>query len=238
VTPAPVVLARRRSSLAAAALVALLVLGACGGGDDDGGDDASTGGELGEAIGADEGGGPDQSTSSTVDDGADGATTSTTSAPPTTPPTPVALPITGAVVPGSAPAGIDACSQPVSYDSPHLVDGLADSAWRMPGDATGQWLSFPLDGSHRVLTVSVLPGYAKVDPCDGADRWSENRRPTSVTWRFDDGTEVTQVLADSPTVQLMPVDATTATVSLRIDGVTADPLRDFTAISEVAVQGV
>ena len=65
------------------------------------------------------------------------------------------LAVTDVGVPGAAPAGIDACSQPVSYESTNL------------------------------------------DPCD----------------------------------------ATTSTVSLRIDGVTAAPVREFTAISEVAVHG-
>lgn len=215
----------------ALATLLLAVVAACGGDGD--GEEASTAGvDLGEAIGSDASGSSTTSPSTSPE----GVTTTSTA--PTTTPTPVPLAVTDVGVPGAAPAGIDACSEPVSYEGTNLVDGLTGSAWRMAGDATGQWLSFQLDGSHRVLGVSLLPGYAKVDPCDGADRWGENRRPVSVTWRFDDGTEVTQPLSDSPTVQQVAVDATTSTVSLRIDGVTAAPVRDFTAISEVAVHGV
>jgi hypothetical protein len=89
-----------------------------------------------------------------------------------------------------------------------------------------------------VLSVGILPGYAKVDPCDGVDRFAQNRRPTTVTWTFDDGSTVTQQLVDTPEMQWIAVDATSSQVALHIDGVTADPERDFTAVSEVAVHGV
>jgi hypothetical protein len=58
-----------------------------------------------------------------------------------------------------------------------------------------------------------------------------------VTWSFDDGTTVTQQLADAGEMQRVSVDTVSTTVSLRIDAVTANPERDFTAISEVSVQG-
>ncbi len=214
---------RRRRPLAAAVVALVVALAACGG---DGGDDtgAGVGGAVGDADVT--------ASTSTTSTTAPGSTTTTSTA------TSAQLVIADVVAPGAAPDGIDACSEPVAYDASHLVDGLGDSAWRMAGDATGQTLTFRLDGAHRVLAVAVLPGYAKVDQCDGADRWAENRRPTSVTWTFDDGSQVAQPLTDSPSVQQIPVDATTTTVSLRIDGVTADPVRDFTAISEVAVLGV
>jgi hypothetical protein len=86
--------------------------------------------------------------------------------------------------------------------------------------------------------VGLAPGYDKVDPCDGTDRWSQNRRPTRVTWIFDDGTTAAQTLNDDRQMQTIEVDTTTQSVQLRIDGVTPDPERDFTAISAVTVRGV
>jgi hypothetical protein len=139
--------------------------------------------------------------------------------------------------PSTAPSGVDACQTPTSYDAGHLTDGAADTAWRMPGDATGQTLTLDLGAQRRVLRVGLAPGYNKVDPCDGADRWEQNRRPTTVTWLFDDGTETRQTLADTRDMQTLAVDATTTTIGLRIEGTTAAPERDFTAVSEVSVQG-
>jgi hypothetical protein len=209
-------------------------LSSCGDGDDtqeaSGGSgqttEAPNGAELGGAIGA------------AARDAAS-STTTTTEAPTTTtaPPTPVALTVASVSAPSTAPSGNDACQNPTSYDAGHLTDGAADSAWRMPGDATGQTLTLDLGGQHRVLRVGLAPGYNKVDPCDGTDRWEQNRRPTTVTWLFDDGTEARQTLSDTREMQTQAVDATTTTIGLRIDGVTGSPGRDFTAISEVSVQG-
>jgi hypothetical protein len=149
----------------------------------------------------------------------------------------VALTVTDANAPSTAAAGVDACQGPTTYDAGHLIDGASDTAWRMDGDATGQTITLSLGAERRVLRVGLAPGYNKVDPCDGADRWVQNRRPSSVTWLFDDGTQATQALADTREMQMVAVDARTTTIRLRIDSVTSNPERDFTAVSEVAVQG-
>ena len=214
--------ARRRGLRWPVVLTVLLVLGACQSG---GGDRTQTGEELGERAGEEPDGGD--------------TTTSTTTASSTTAATPVTRPlaVTDTVVPDAAPDGVDACGAAIDYGAANLTDSTADTAWRMPGDATGLALTFHLDGPRRVRSLGVLPGYAKVDPCDGVDRWPENRRPVTVTWIFDDGSSVSQPLGDEPTTQWAAADVTTSTVTLRIDGVTADPVRDFTAISEVAIEG-
>jgi hypothetical protein len=230
----------RHTALTALALAVTLAasasLFACGGGD--GGDQASggsgqttegaSGADRGEAVGAAAGDAANSTTTSTT-----AATTTTTTAPPN----PVALTVTSVSAPSTAPSGVDACQTPTSYDAGHLTDGAADTAWRMPGDATGQTLTLDLGAERRVLRVGLAPGYNKVDPCDGTDRWEQNRRPTTVTWLFDDGTETRQTLADTRDMQTLAVDATTTTIGLRIDGTTAAPGRDFTAVSEVSVQG-
>jgi hypothetical protein len=149
----------------------------------------------------------------------------------------VALTVTSVSAPSTAPGGNDACQNPTSYDASNLTDRAEGTAWRMPGDATGQTLTLDLGAEHRVLRVGLLPGYDKVDGCDGTDRWAQNRRPTTVTWLFDDGTQAHQTLHDTRDMQTLAVDATTTTIGLRIDGTTAAPERDFTAISEVSVQG-
>lgn len=210
------------------ALAGVATAGACGGGDDDAESGAGAGGdtseqdvpagELGEAA---------------------GGITTTTTAPPTTTTTapPGPLPFASASAPTTAADGVDACQATTSYSASRLIDGAPDTAWRMDGDGSGQTLTLTLSGEHRVREVGLVPGYNKVDPCDGADRFVQNRRPTSVTWLFDDGTQATQTLSDVRQLQTVSVDATTTTVRLRLDGVTGSPERDFTAISEVTARG-
>ena len=194
------------------------------------GDDAAQvdGADLGEAVGE---------AARNMEDAGSTTTTAARTTPTTAPPNPVALTVRSVSAPSTAPSGVDACQTPTGYGAEHLTDGAGDTAWRMPGDATGQTLTLDLGAEHRVLRVGLAPGYNKVDPCGGTDRWAQNRRPTRVTWLFDDGTEVPQTLSDKREMQTLAVDATTTTIGLRIEGTTAAPERDFTAISEVSVQG-
>jgi hypothetical protein len=221
----------------------VLAVSACGGG----GDGSETSGGSGRSGGATEGASGAEvggAVGAAASDAASSTTTSTTTAPTTStttattaPPNPVALTIGSVSAPSTAPSGNDACQTPTSYDASNLTDRSEGTAWRMPGDATGQTLTLDLGGEHRILRVGLVPGYDKVDPCDGTDRWAQNRRPTTVTWLFDDGTQARQTLHDTRDMQTLAVDATTTTIGLRIDGTTAAPERDFTAISEVSVQG-
>jgi hypothetical protein len=175
------------------------------------------------------GGGPSSTTETTR------PTTSTST---TLPPIPVDLAISGIEVPSTAAGSTDACGKDVAFDSSRLADDSSETAWRMDGDGSGKSLTLALDGSHRVVSVGLIPGYALVDPCDGSDRFAQNRRITKVTWQFDDGSApVVQELRDAPEMQRVAVSAQATTVTLKIDGVTADPERDFTAISEIDVRG-
>jgi hypothetical protein len=166
--------------------------------------------------------------------------TTTTTAPPTTttiagPPRPLAI---GQVaVPATAPNANDACGDTTTYGARNLTDGNRQTAWRMEGDGSGDWLTIQLNGQHRIRSVGIVPGYAKVDPCDGTNRFTENRRPTAVTWQFEDGTRRTQSLQDAGQMQTINVDAQASTIRLRLDSVTPNTGRNFTAVSEIAVTG-
>ena len=179
---------------------------------------------------------------------AEETTTTTEGAPPgagagssttTTLPEPEIIDIAEVRVPETALDWVDGCGDEVPFDAENLSDRDGSTTWRMEGDATGQSLSIRLAGERQVTSVGLTPGYAQADRCDGTDNFAENRRPTSVTWVFDDGTEVVQRLRDVPEMQLTEVEPTaTSTITLRIDGVTPQVESDFTAITEVGVMGL
>jgi hypothetical protein len=220
-------------------LVIALVALALTAGDDDGGPEETantrttptTGGSATTAGPATTASSPPSSSTTTS------TSTTTTTAPTTTTTAPVTdLAISGVSAPATAADGNDACGNPTTFAASNLTDGVTETAWRMDGDGTGQSLTIDLGGEYHVDSVAMVPGYAKVDPCDQTDRFPQNGRPAGVTWIFDDGTEVPQSLGDSPEAQSVGVDATTSTIVLRIDGVTPGE-RDYTAISELAVRG-
>ncbi|MCX6401178.1 MAG: hypothetical protein NTX33_14765 [Propionibacteriales bacterium] len=145
-----------------------------------------------------------------------------------------------AEVPAVAPPSRDRQNQPVKFVAANMWDGSARTTWRMPGDGTGETLTFDL-GAEVVLTdVGMINGYAKID---GPTNWyTGNRRVRAVQWEFDDGTRVTQEFADKQTMQMAMIGPVrTATVTVHLLTVTEPGKgtngRDFTAISEVRFLG-
>jgi hypothetical protein len=147
--------------------------------------------------------------------------------------------------PGQSADSQDNAGNPVTYDATNMTDGAADTAWRMDGDGTGQELTVALAGPTTVTHVGLVNGYAKTDTSgDRDDRYRQNRRITSVTWTLDDGTTVTQSLAQTRALQYVAVPDAPATSSVRltINSTTAPGSKDgrvydHTAVSELAVFG-
>lgn len=139
-----------------------------------------------------------------------------------------------------APDSEDSQHNPITFNPLHLVDGDVKTAWRCVGDATGQRIVLELDGPHHVLLVGLIPGYDKIDPFNGTDRFVENRRVSSVQWACDNGDTARQTFEDQRSMQYLNVDfAGCATLTITITGtLTPGGTRDFTPISEVEVDGV
>ena len=138
----------------------------------------------------------------------------------------------------------DFSGQPVTFVAPNMVDGVAETCWRTPGDATGTVLTFRLERPTTITTVGLINGYAKTAVAGGRqyDWYRGDRRVLSVQWVFDDGTTVSQTFSETRTMQSRSVPpVTTSTVQVRITAVSAPghgpATRDDTAVSEVSLVG-
>ena len=145
-----------------------------------------------------------------------------------------------ATVPADAPPSRDRANKPVTFDAKNMWDGKPRTSWRMPGDGTGETLTFDLGQDVVITEVGMINGYAKVD---GADNWYQaNRRVRAVQWEFDDGTRVTQEFADGRTLQRAEIGPI-ATRTVKVHLLTVTPpgdgpnRRDYTAISEIQFLG-
>jgi hypothetical protein len=143
-------------------------------------------------------------------------------------------------VPAVAGPSRDRENNPVDFEARNLLDGRPRTSWRMPGDGTGETLTFDLGDPVVLTSVGLINGYAKVD---GPDNWYRgNRRIRAVQWEFDDGTRITQDLEDRRTMQMVEIDPV-ETTAVRLHLVAVTPpgeganARDFTAISEVRLLG-
>lgn len=145
-----------------------------------------------------------------------------------------------ATVPAVGAPSSDLAGKPVTFVAANMWDDKVATAWRMPGDGTGESVTFDL-GAQAVLTeVGLINGYAKTDR--GINWYRGNRRILQVEWVFDDGSTVVQDLDDQPDLQMLSIDPIrTGSVELRILAVSKPGKgpngRDNTAISEVRFLG-
>lgn len=136
-----------------------------------------------------------------------------------------------------APPGIDAAGHRVSYAAANMIDGDPKTAWRCDGRGVGTTMRFSFPEYVRVAEVGVIPGYAKTDPANGADRYAQNNRITEVSWTIGARHVVQRFSADPHDRSLRTIRVPSTTV----DGVrlqvreTARGPRDTTAISEILI---
>ncbi len=150
-----------------------------------------------------------------------------------------------AKAPKTAEPNEDVNGDQVSYDASNMLDGVADTAWRAPGDGSGLKLTFTLREPTELHEVGLVNGYAKTSTDSKGrtfDWYLGNRRIESVIWVFDDGSKVRQELDETRELQLVEVpDVVTKRVVLKLATVSAPGKgragRDFTAISEVSMVG-
>jgi hypothetical protein len=146
--------------------------------------------------------------------------------------------------PETAPPSQDVNGDQVSYDASNMLDGVPETAWRTPGNATDMTLTFTLADPTELHQVGLINGYAKTSTDDKGqsfDWYALNRRINAVVWEFDDGTKVRQQLKDGRDLQMTDVpDVVTSKVLrhlLRVTKPGSPGGKDFTAISEVSMVG-
>ena len=137
----------------------------------------------------------------------------------------------------SAPSGVDSADNAVTYGPQNVNDGAADTTWRTAGDGVGERLVVRFARPTTVTEVGLIAGYDKVDPFDGVDRFTQNRRVRSVRYTFSNGATVVHDLADVRNQQTIDVDALATSVVIEILESTDHGGRDYAAISEVFIYG-
>jgi hypothetical protein len=84
--------------------------------------------------------------------------------------------------------GQDSAGNTFDYGADKAIDGQTDTAWRCDHDGVGQTLTISFSGPTALSGIGLIPGFAKVDPFDGTDRFYQSRRLSSVHYTLSDGT--------------------------------------------------
>ncbi len=135
-------------------------------------------------------------------------------------------------------AATNACGQVDTFDASFLQDGDFSTAWRVKGAGVGQRVQLRLAAPTRITEVGLVPGWAKVDGCDGSDLFRQNRTVAKVRWLFDGGSYVDQDLDPAPDLQVQAVDIVTRNVTVQILATNAPNGIDMTPISEIRLGGL
>ena len=141
---------------------------------------------------------------------------------------------------GNGPEGVDACGNPNTYEAPRAVDGQPATAWRVEGDGVGAWLELQFAEPINVTRVGVIPGFDKIDPCDGTDRFFQGRIIRRARLELDGGQAVEVTFERDRRMQYVDLPGV-RTRRVLITILTTDPPppdgRDLMAMSEVEVWG-
>ena len=131
------------------------------------------------------------------------------------------------------PPYTNACGEAYPFDASYLQDGDFSTAWRVKGEAVGRQIRLRLAAPTLITEVGMVPGWAKIDGCDGGDLFRQHRTVAKVRWIFDGGQVVEQELSPERTLQVLPVSVTTRNVIVQILATNQPNGIDMTAISEV-----
>jgi len=141
-----------------------------------------------------------------------------------------------------ASAGKDFCGNTVDYSPRNLADSEPGTAWRVVGDGRGAWIQFDFEHEVVLSSLSILPGYNKVDPCEESVNWClYNRIPKEIRLEAMSGERVELSLDKECAWQHYDIGPW-RTVWLRMTILSSYPSDEEhpnvrTAISEVALYG-
>jgi hypothetical protein len=189
---------------------------------------------------------PDSSLADVGTTVAPASTVAPTTGAPTTPAPKPPGPLTVASAAASCTArnSTDSRGNPVSFAASNIIDGDNTTAWRCPGTGRGVTLTFSFAKPIEVTSIASIPGYDRVDPFNGDDRFTQNRRVKTMKWvcvnaAGKDLASVTQEFADNRASQPVatPKFVGCLTIRAEIVAATATAFRDNVAVSEVAIAG-
>ena len=89
----------------------------------------------------------------------------------------------------TADSSTDAAGNAVSCDAVNVTDSDASTAWRKSAEdwSYDDYLLITFDQPVMLTQVGLIPGYAKVDPSSGTDRFTQNHRLAHACWTLSDG---------------------------------------------------
>jgi hypothetical protein len=139
-----------------------------------------------------------------------------------------------------APPHQDAAGTWFHYDPENAIDGVDDTAWRVPKDGEGESIVLEYAAPVKVSEIGVISGHDKVDPLSGTDRFYQLYVVRRASIEFSDGTVKEKRFDRDRDMQWLPLNPPEVTKRVRIEIKDTYPPGDNpiyeTAISEIEVR--
>ena len=124
----------------------------------------------------------------------------------------------------TAVPGRDACGDTFDYPPSNVVDGHQDTAWTVAGTGVNQWIELKYDKPIKVKRIGIIPGYDKIDRCDGTYRFYQYYVVRKARIEFSDGSAEIVKFKKKPLSTMKFVNVgDTETTSVRITILNAYP---------------
>ena len=216
-----------------------------------GSDGASTAadGDAASSTDGDAGDGDDAGSSSSDagddgDDGTSGSDADPSDPAPTTQPAVVEILTPVRVTPTNTRDAVELrCGGTADYGAWNLFDSDPNTGWgASAADGAGESVTVDFGRSVHLARVGITPGFTKFGPradqgCASVNAFPFNRFVAEVRWSFDGGPPITQTFQPRGSMQTVPVDVTTGTLTMTILRTQYQGVDTDTVISSMEVRG-
>ena len=142
---------------------------------------------------------------------------------------------------GHANPSQDSEGNPISYEPDKAIDGNISTAWRISGDGIAEWIYLDYGHNVELYEIGIIPGYAKIDPHDGTDRFSQNYVIKKIRLEFSTGASKIFTFSYNREMQYIDVEGIETTfiriVILETYSPRAENYWSYTPISEIVTVG-
>ena len=112
----------------------------------------------------------------------------------------------------TANAAPDSSGNWVTYEPEKVVDGQPDTAWQVAfKDGEEPWVSLEYDKPITINRVGIIPGYSKIDPTDGTDRFYQMYTVRKARIEFSNGESTEVDFEQDPEMKFVEVPNTETT---------------------------
>lgn len=139
------------------------------------------------------------------------------------------------------PNRVTSAGKNVSFSGDMVVDKMEMTSWGIPGDGSGESITFEWDQPVSIYHLGIGGGYSPEAASEMTDY--DSRQPTKVLWKFDDGSTYEQRFGNLNGIQQVdplnkPRRVSKVTMTIQETSTPKGSSDSNTYVNEIAILGV